>query len=45
MILTNDPCPMPDAPCPMPNNYFVFLILFNCDAKIFKVFANLYYLI
>jgi hypothetical protein len=33
------------AQCPMPNNYFVFLILFNCDAKIFEVFANLYYLI
>lgn len=32
------------APCPMPNDYFVFLILFNCYAQIFKAFANLYYL-
>ncbi|MHC5938657.1 hypothetical protein [Nostoc sp.] len=30
--------------CPMPNDYFVFIILFNCDAQISKVFANFYYL-
>jgi|GEM_PF-3098135 len=29
---------------PMPINYFVFLILFNCDAQISKAFANIYYL-
>jgi len=40
-----DQCPIPNTQYPIPNNYFVFLILFNCDAKIFKVFANLYYLI
>jgi hypothetical protein len=43
-------CSQLRAPLPLFNTpdsiiIFVFLILFNCDAKIFKVFANLYYLI
>jgi hypothetical protein len=42
--MTHAQCPMPNAQCPMFNDCFVFLILFNCDGKNFKAFANLCYL-